>query len=132
MAAGVLTENGFIDSTYRLSEVQGSFSSEKENYNKRTMLNIRDSDGTLIIIPKTPIPAYITDGTVLTIKYCQNSRKPFFFIVLSRTMDFQITKFHNFIKKNNISILNIAGPRESTCPGIFKVSLELIKRLIMT
>ena len=35
-------------------------------FEERTKLNIRDSDGTLILVPETPIK--VTDGTILTIE----------------------------------------------------------------
>lgn len=33
----------------------------------------------------------------------------------------------NWVKENQISILNIGGPRESTCPGIYQSSFALLE-----
>ena len=42
-----------------LKEVSGEFISDKENYEMRTKINVRDSDGTLILVPELPLPISI-------------------------------------------------------------------------
>lgn len=50
--SGRVDENGKIPKKYlHLKEISGNFKSKKENYNARTIKNIKDSDGTLIIAP---------------------------------------------------------------------------------
>lgn len=51
-------------------------------FEERTKLNIRDSDGTLILVPETPIK--VTDGTILTIEEVKFVHKPFLIIDLSK------------------------------------------------
>ncbi len=76
-------ENGIIPDCYQLKET------ESEDYNVRTKYNIRDSDGTLIIVPSTPIS--VTDGTILTISEVKEKKKPYFIIDLSdkKKLDFR-------------------------------------------
>ena len=101
---------------------------DSPSFGKRTRLNIRDSDGTLVLVPSIPIPQEITDGTLLTIKEVQQKKKPHLMIDLSGTLN--IDAIINWVKKNDIRILNIAGPRESQSPGIYLQSLEFLKRAL--
>ena len=54
------------------------------NPDERTKLNIRDSDGTLIIVPTWPLPEKIKDGTKLTIEHAQELQKPHLIISLDK------------------------------------------------
>jgi len=107
-------KNTTIPNRYLLWETKSS------KFSERTKLNIRDSDGTLIIVPQTPI--HVTDGTVLTIDEVRLRKKPFLIVDLSNPLS--KNKIANWINKNNIKTLNIAGPRESQSPGIYERSLS--------
>lgn len=107
---GRKAEDGEISSHYHLQET------ESEDYSERTLLNIEHSDGTLIFVPSLPIT--VNDGTILTIKEVYAKKKPHLIIDLSQQHD--ITNILKaWILKNNIKILNVAGPRESQCPGVY-------------
>lgn len=67
--AGRRAEDGPIADCYPLLEASS------ELYQQRTRLNVRDSDATLIIADSSP-----SNGTRLTIEYCQKMRKPFHII----------------------------------------------------
>lgn len=111
---GRLSELGTIPEKYQLQET------ETIEYYERTQLNIQDSDGTLIIVPELGMT--INDGTVLTIESVQQQKKPYLLIDLSASQDKEI--IWQWIKENQISELNIAGPRESSCPGIYQKALD--------
>lgn len=64
--AGRRAEDGPIADCYPLLEASS------ELYQQRTRLNVRDSDATLIIADGSP-----SNGTRLTVEYCQKMRKPF-------------------------------------------------------
>ncbi len=64
--AGRRAEDGPIAEYYPLREATS------ELYQQRTRLNVRDSDATLIIADSSP-----SNGTRLTVEYCQKMRKPF-------------------------------------------------------
>lgn len=106
---GRKAENGIIPKEFILRETSS------EDYSERTRLNIRDSDGTLILVPKIPIS--ITDGTLLTIEEVKKIQKPFLIIDLSEN-DPPRDKINDWVNENHIKTLNIAGPRESQSPGI--------------
>lgn len=108
------------------------YSSMKEarttNPNERTKLNIEDSDGTLIIVPSIPLSEKIKDGTLLTIEYVKETKKPY--LIISLNDPNSSDPFKNWLSENDIKILNIAGPRESNSPGINQQSSELLREII--
>lgn len=125
---GRIDENGVIPPQYgELKEIEGTFNSEKENYDARTKRNIQDSDATLILVPRIPLPTHIKDGTVLTINEVGLQDKKHFLFDLSLSDNEElVTECIEWIKENNINILNIAGPRESSSPGIYKASYDFL------
>lgn len=121
---GGLDENGFC--------VLKTYPSLKEatsvDPNERTKLNIRDSDGTLIIVPCLPLPEKIQDGTRLTIADAKRQGKPHLIISLMER-EGAVEKIREWISRENIRILNIAGPRESNSPGIHLGACDLFREL---
>jgi len=113
---GRVAENGKISDKYPLKETANSA------YSERTEKNILDSDATLII------HSFIIDnGTMLTTELCSKYNKLFFELNLEDGL--KISELINWIQSNHIKVLNIAGPRESNSPGIYKkalVYLELV------
>lgn len=130
---GRIDELGVIPQKYYLlSEVSGDFRSEEENCAKRTKMNISDTDGTLIIVPTLPLPPEITDGTLLTITEAEAQGKPHLLLSLSADKSANISELLNWVEENNIRILNIAGPRESSAVGIYRDSFELLSTALCT
>lgn len=128
---GRIDEQGIIPERYNsLKEISGNFNNEKENYDTRTKCNIRDSDATLILVPKIPLPREIKDGTLLTIEEVQKQNKSYLMIDLARALQSNVEDIIKWINQNNIIILNIAGPRESNSPGIYKLSLKLLEKTL--
>lgn len=121
---GGLDENGscILDVYPSLKETSTT------NPDERTKLNIQDSDGTLIIVPTWPLAEKIKDGTGLTIEYAQKLGKPYLVIRLDKK-NTASAKLKEWVEAQNIHILNIAGPRESSNPGINKKSYELFQEL---
>lgn len=128
---GRLDELGTIPSKYsQLKEIEGEFLTDKDNYDMRTKENIKDSDGTLILIPSEPLPKNIKDGTLITIEHVKQEQKPFLIVNLSLPLNLQISLCHDWLKENNIHILNIAGPRETSSPGIYEKSISFLEQMI--
>ena len=98
------------------------------NPDERTTLNIRDSDGTLIVVPRWPLPETIQDGTRLTHKEAIAQGKPYLIIGLNDAENAAV-KILQWIKEHNIKILNLAGPRESSSPGIDEHATALFRQL---
>lgn len=128
---GRLDENGVIPSQYtNLKEVPCEFTSDAENYAARTIANIKDSDGTLILVPSIPLPDEIKDGTVLTLEESRKHKKPHLLLSLSEQTPDNASLVLKWIDENAIKVLNIAGPRESSCPWIYGASLRFLKNVI--
>lgn len=98
------------------------------DFSERTKLNIQDSDGTLIFVPSLPLPASINDGTKLTEQEALARKKPHLIIDLSKEINIHLIT--EWIKTQEIKILNIAGPRESLSPGIYQKTLEVLTTLL--
>ena len=128
---GRIDELGVIPERYSpLVEHSINISNDKENFDARTTLNIQDSDGTLIIIPTSTLPEKIKDGTLLTIEQVSSQKKPYIIISLSSLTEDNISKSIHWAKDNDIHIFNIAGPRESSCEGIYKASYNFLSKLL--
>lgn len=124
-------KGGTIPTEYKLTEVSGRFDSEKDNYDARTKKNIEDSDGTLILVPNDPLPPEIQDGTLLTIAEAKRQKKPHLTVNLSQASLQNITIISNWLIKEKIKILNIAGPRETSSPGIHLQATRFLKELFV-
>lgn len=127
---GRLDEKGVIPPEYScLSEIEGDFTCDQDNFNARTIKNIIDSDGTIIIAPSWPLPENIKDGTILTIEEISRQDKPYYIINIE---DYDLNDCENWIRKSGIEVLNIAGPRESNSLGIYSITESLLEKLILT
>jgi predicted Rossmann fold nucleotide-binding protein DprA/Smf involved in DNA uptake len=114
---GRRAEDGRIPDSYPLQEASSP------DYPLRTRLNVEDSDGTLVITNGSP-----KGGTALTLKLSKQLNKPFLLIDLARRAD--PSEVQQWIQKNHIRILNVAGPREGESVGIFeKASAFLVEVL---
>lgn len=89
---------------------------DPRTYPKRTELNVKNSDGTLIL------GNIWTPGSKLTRSLCQRLNKPYLEIPNIDTQLALVKMGDLFLKvwieANKIEILNIAGNRESKNPGI--------------
>ena len=101
---GRKAEDGPIAEKYPLQELPDS------GYKKRTLKNVQDSDATVIIYFES-----VSGGTEKTLLYCLNEKKPYLLIDGgSITQDIASKQIKHFIDENQISLLNVAGPRAST------------------
>lgn len=112
---GRKAEDGIIDPQYPLRETNNS------NYPERTKTNIENSDGTVIF--------YLTKfdaGTGLTLNLCKKLDKPFHIVKLSEIQDPSL--FRKWVTDNSIKTINVAGPRESSDPGIYKAVMNFLEK----
>jgi hypothetical protein len=77
------------------------------NYRPRTIENVKNSSGTIWFGNHT------SPGGILTINTCKKLGKPY---IINPTQE----SFLRWVEWNNISILNVAGNRESTNPGLYE------------
>lgn len=113
---GRKAEDGPIPDRYPLKETA------TDSYSERTKLNVVESDGTLILYNKLP-----DRGTKSAIELCLSLNKPVLYHSLREEDD--LARVRNWIGHYQIKMLNIAGPRESSEPGIYRASLDFLERL---
>lgn len=104
---GRLAEDGRIPDRYQLQETDSA------DYAVRTEWNVRDSDGTLILTR-----GELSGGTRLTAILALRYSRPLTVVNLAETP--VPASVLQWLLRHNIRTINIAGPRESTCPGIYE------------
>jgi hypothetical protein len=112
---GRRAEDGPIDARYPLKET------ETDIYPVRTRWNVRDSDGTLILTRGQP-----DRGTALTQDIATRMGKPLLVVDLDGNPDGD--EFQGWLEEHGIVVLNVAGPRESSQPGIYAEAADLLRR----
>ena len=118
---GRMAEDGRIGERYPLTELAGG------GYEERTVKNVADSDGTLVLVGIKPL-----GGTLLTIRTAERLGKPCLIIQSSEEFQYRkvVAKITGWIRKYRIGILNCAGPRESEWSGGRKTAYKLGKLMI--
>lgn len=114
---GRSSEDGRIDDRYPLTETASA------NPARRTRRNVRDSDATLIIA--TPP---LTGGTALTRRVAERARRPW--LVADPDDPDAAQAIRVWLLRHAIRVLNVAGPRESVCPGIHDRAANILRRAL--
>ena len=114
---GRKAEDGRIPDHYPLQEASSP------DYPVRTRLNVEDSDGTLVITAGSP-----KGGTALTLKLARKLNRPFLMVDLDR--ETEPSQVWQWIKKNRVRVLNVAGPREGESAGIFEKASAFLQEVL--
>ncbi len=115
--SGRITENGPLLDKYLLEEMPTS------SYAERTEQNIIDSDGTLIASH-----GMLAGGSAYTRQVALEQKRPWLHIDLQKTAVFDAAMIlSEWVLKNNIEILNVAGPRASKDPKIYRAVMNIIE-----
>lgn len=114
---GRRAEDGVIPDRYPLQETP------TVAYPERTKWNVRGSDATLILTRGKP-----DRGTALTLKLARRYRK------LRRVVDLRgadsAEAVRAWIVAHAVNTLNVAGPRESKRPGIYRAARRVLQGLL--
>jgi Circularly permutated YpsA SLOG family len=103
---GRLDEFGRIPDRYPVKELQAG------GFTERTLRNVKDSDGTVIIYP-----GKLSGGTEQTVRFCVEQRRPHLPIDASkRPVEQAARSIADFVRENKIQTFNVAGPRQSEWP----------------
>lgn len=117
---GRKTENGIVPETYRMQEM------DTADYAARTRRNVMDSDGT-VLLARGPL----SRGTLLTQKIARQVDAPCCHIDLLAMDEFEgALLLNSFVTESDIRVLNVAGPRLSGDPGIYRSVKAVIEALI--
>ncbi len=113
---GRLTETGTLPARYNLQEMP------HRSYAERTEQNVIDSDATLIISH-----GKLSGGSLLTRQYAKRHRHPWLHIDLNRQpLSEAATLLSHWIDAQAVSVLNVAGPRASKDPHIYRGVMRLL------
>lgn len=116
---GRLAFDGPLPSRYRLTETESS------GYRQRTKLNVANADATLVINMGS-----LSGGTYQTIRFAQTLRKPHILVQIDQHSDFQaVSHIRQWLSANCFGVINIAGPSEEKCHGIYAKAYEVLTRL---
>ena len=118
---GRIAEDGVLPERYQLRETPSS------RYPERTEWNVRDSDGTLLL----PY-GRLLGGTGLTARLAARYQKPTLRIDLADPADRRnaASKILTWMTEAGITRLNVAGPRASSAPEVYEITLRILLRLI--
>lgn len=117
---GRRAEDGTIPDHYPVQEM------ESAEYADRTKANVRDSDATLILTHNPEL----SGGTKLTRKFAVNLSKPHLWADPAGDLAQEARRVADWVEAEKVSVLNVAGPRESGEPGIQGQAEEFIAALI--
>lgn len=112
---GRLAADGPLPLRYCLRETESS------GYRQRTKLNVQDSDATLVFNI-----GELTGGTLQTVCFAQALKKPHYIFQLESVSAAELEKLTSWWISWNAVSLNIAGPGEKKCPGIYWATLSAL------
>lgn len=113
---GRCAEDGPIPGRYCLKETPQS------QYRQRTKWNVCDADATLIVT----LTADLTGGTLFTRQCAERTGQPYLHVVPGDEWQGPIKRF---LDTYSIRILNVAGPRVSSAPGIQRFVQEVLSEV---
>jgi hypothetical protein len=113
---GRRAEDGPIERRYPLRETPSA------EYAQRTEWNVRDSDGTLVLSR-----GECTGGSAQTVEVAARLEKPC--LVLDLTRRPSVSAARGWAREHQVSVVNIAGPRESKTPGIYAQAAPFLRQL---
>jgi hypothetical protein len=105
---GRRAEDGTIPARYRLTETPA------EAYAQRTEWNVRDSDGTVIL----SLADTLTGGSRRTAELAHALGKPWLHLSARADGGSAAGRLRRFLTDHAIRVLNVAGPRASSEPGV--------------
>ena len=114
---GRRAEDGRIPERYPLTETP------ERNYQTRTRRNIAESDGTLILKRGA-----LDGGTALTVAHARQIGKPYLVVALEEGIE--PATFRDWLAAHHITVLNVAGPRESKRPGVYEAASRCLEALL--
>lgn len=114
---GRKAEDGLIPLKYQLTELADG------GYRQRTRRNVEDSDGTLIVNV-----GELDGGTLATQAFAQQRRKPHLVVQLDAGVTADVaSNVLAWLREYTVKTLNVAGPRESKRPGVYRLTVALLE-----
>ncbi|QDS92343.1 Putative molybdenum carrier [Roseimaritima multifibrata] len=114
---GRLAEDGVVPSRFELQE------NDSDDYTVRTEQNVVDSDATLILYE-----IQLKGGTRLTQRLARRWDRPVLCIQIDQPWSIQTAR--DWLLQHQPERLNVAGPRESSAPGIQERAMQALLRIL--
>jgi hypothetical protein len=89
----------------------------------RTTLNVRDSTATVVFTP----PIATSPGVTQTLQMASVLKRPFV-VIDPRSVDADASLLEFFERLDREATLNVAGPRESEVPSLYRSVTDLLNR----
>jgi len=113
-------EDGPIPERYPMSVLT------ERGHRLRTLKNVQTSDGTAILFNQS-----LSGGTKLARDMCIREKKPFIVLDATQiTVERAVKAVVRFIDENEISVLNVAGPRVSGWPEGYGFAIAVVGGVI--
>ncbi|MDG4594574.1 MAG: putative molybdenum carrier protein [Candidatus Contendobacter sp.] len=116
---GRRAEDGVIPDRYPLVETL------EPDYDPRARRNVEESDGTLILKRGKR-----DGGTALTVAHARQIGKPC--LVAALEAEIEPATFRDWLAAHPITVLNVAGPRESQRPGVYDAACRCLASLFQS
>mmetsp|Transcript_106298 Transcript_106298/g.295749 ORF Transcript_106298/g.295749 Transcript_106298/m.295749 type:complete len:203 (-) Transcript_106298:31-639(-) len=103
-------------------ESLGLLYEDSDKWARRTLMNTLQSSGTLTILPNS-----VKDGTNLGMEAAKALGKP---LLIVRLLDHHADRqaVEEWLRKHELEIVNVNGPRESSSPGIRATCLPIFEQ----
>lgn len=112
---------GPIPETFQLRETPS------RDYLQRTEWNVRDSEATVVLT----LAAEASGGSLKTIEFARKHHKPWLHLAQADPgLESFAARLQDFIAEHGISVLNVAGSRESKEPGIHAWTQEVLQEAL--
>ncbi len=112
---GRRAEDGVIPARYELESTSSS------SYPQRTRMNLELADATLILTPQRRPRG----GTRMTAQMAHERGIPW--LAADPTREVHVDKVAAWLEKQEVRVLNVAGPRESKCPGVQRRTRDFLR-----
>jgi hypothetical protein len=114
---GRLDEVGRIPDPYPVREL------EHGGFTERTLQNVKDSDGTVIIYL-----AKLSGGTEQTVRFGEKQQRPYQLIDASKVSAEKAGRLiADFVRTHGINVLNVAGSRQSEWSGGYEYAFRALE-----
>lgn len=117
--AGRRAEDGVIPSRYNLEETSN------DGYRTRTLMNVRDANATLIL----NYGLRLSGGTLFTASRVRSDQL-LVVDITDMSFAFKTRRWLDTVPDLFGFVLNVAGPRESKCPGIYEQARKFLLEVL--
>ena len=95
---------------------------------ERTRFNVRDSDATLLLTLSAGLD--VSRGACLTVEIARAMGRPFLVLDVEDGASLNAAGEWLAALKGSAAVVNVAGPRESEAPGLYRAAYDFLRALL--